>query len=319
MAHLSRREGERGQLILVTGFVLALTFVSLALILNSAIFTENLATRSESVGGNGPVETSDIVVEGIGGVMGYANANNNTEDGDPTANVSEAVARMDNFTAQQYATRGQVVSLTFQTARDGSRIVHNNTSRAFISDDENEDWTPVADVGMIRDVGFNVSRDSLAEEEDCPFEDCFRANVTGDSGGVWGVAIYRDGDDIVAESYDGSGVIGTCRAVDTEVAAVNLSTGRVGGEVCQTMRFGEGVSPNYDLSIDNGDEAMGTYSMITTDPGLVGSFLSLLNGPDSDESPRTTYAIYAAEVKLTYVTDGVEYTVNLRIAPGEPA
>ncbi|MFW5900746.1 MAG: DUF7261 family protein, partial [Halodesulfurarchaeum sp.] len=52
----------RGQIILLAGFALAIIFVSLALILNTAIFTENLATR-ETDDGHDALDLQQAVIE----------------------------------------------------------------------------------------------------------------------------------------------------------------------------------------------------------------------------------------------------------------
>ncbi|MEF8907354.1 MAG: hypothetical protein V5A13_05805, partial [Haloarculaceae archaeon] len=42
---------DRGQIILVTAFALAVAFVALSVVINGAIFTQNLATRGDTAGG----------------------------------------------------------------------------------------------------------------------------------------------------------------------------------------------------------------------------------------------------------------------------
>ena len=53
-------EDDRGQLIVIIALVLGMTFVILALVLNAAIFTENLATR-ETVNSEGATEYASSI------------------------------------------------------------------------------------------------------------------------------------------------------------------------------------------------------------------------------------------------------------------
>lgn len=55
---------DRGQLILITGLVIAVLLVAMVLILNSAIYTENVATRGVDKGGNDAIDFRNTVVEG---------------------------------------------------------------------------------------------------------------------------------------------------------------------------------------------------------------------------------------------------------------
>lgn len=55
---------DRGQLILITGLVIAVVLVSTVLILNTAIYTENLATRSTGDDTSEAIEFQNVVIDG---------------------------------------------------------------------------------------------------------------------------------------------------------------------------------------------------------------------------------------------------------------
>ena len=73
MADLSRpaTDGrrDRAQLMLVTALALAVVLVVLVLLVNTAIYTENLATRGVDVGADDALEHRAAVVDGVGGVV----------------------------------------------------------------------------------------------------------------------------------------------------------------------------------------------------------------------------------------------------------
>lgn len=321
MADLSRPD-DRGQLILVAGFVLALTFVALALILNSVIFTENLATRSESVGGSGAIEARDAIQEGVGELMAYANANNNTGSSAPVDAVSEAVRQLDNATGPQYAVRGKVVTIAYDSSRTGTRYVQSDRTRNFTSTGGAEDWRLDTNVQGVRDFGLNVTRTRLADAGNCPTGECFRVNVSNSdpaSSETWGVAIGAEGNAINVSSYNETAQIGSCTVV-ADHAEINLTTGWVGDTKCQALDFGNGISPGADLNVsfENADEVAGRYSLITTNTTGITS-KSNVAGPGSGDSPRATYAVYSVTVDLVYATDDLTFDVQVRIAPGEPS
>ena len=82
-------EDSRGQIILVAALAIAVTFVALALIVNTVIFTENLATR-ETVDGQQAVAFDQSVKETGEALLARAHARNASADAD---NSSELVSR----------------------------------------------------------------------------------------------------------------------------------------------------------------------------------------------------------------------------------
>lgn len=62
---------KRGQLVLVAGLTIAVTFVVLALVLNGVIYTENLGTRTTDVGEREAVTTEALAVEHVASMLPY--------------------------------------------------------------------------------------------------------------------------------------------------------------------------------------------------------------------------------------------------------
>jgi hypothetical protein len=62
---------ERGQLVLVAGLTIAVTFVVLALVLNGVIYTENLGTRTTDVGEREAVTTEALAIEHVASMLPY--------------------------------------------------------------------------------------------------------------------------------------------------------------------------------------------------------------------------------------------------------
>lgn len=318
----SPQRNERAQLLLVAGFVLAVTFVALALILNSAIFTENLATRGESVGGSGPIEVQDEVGDGVGELLEYVNAHNNTAREYPVSNLSSALDRYSNFSGRHYGDSGELVVTDYHDVTNGTRIIHSDRTASFTNRTGYADWTPVESSNQIRAFGFNVSRTDLPDVSQCPSSSsCFRANVTNAASPTseWGVALSQNSTHIIVQSYTDSGLLGSC-SVEAETANVNVSSARVGNRTCQSLRFAQGVSSPYNLTFENGNVISGRYSLVASNESIVTLETGaggVFDPPDSSTSPRATYAVYSVDVDVLYITDRTEFESILRVAPGE--
>lgn len=74
MADVTPRDATRGQLIVVTGLVLAVLFVGLALVLNSGIYAENLSTRDAGEETLPAHHHLHVTTENIGELISEANA-----------------------------------------------------------------------------------------------------------------------------------------------------------------------------------------------------------------------------------------------------
>lgn len=61
----------RGQLVLVAGFAIAVTFVVLALVLNGVIYTENVGTRTADVGERDAIATEELAVDHVAEMLPY--------------------------------------------------------------------------------------------------------------------------------------------------------------------------------------------------------------------------------------------------------
>lgn len=62
----------RGQLVLVAGFAIAVTFVVLALVLNGVIYAESVGTRTTDVGGRDALAAEDLAVEHVAATLPQA-------------------------------------------------------------------------------------------------------------------------------------------------------------------------------------------------------------------------------------------------------
>ena len=113
MADMSASTRDRGQMILVGAFALSMTFVALALLLNSAVYTENLASRSIDAGASEAIEFREEARAATVGILEYL-----ANDGSGT--FEENLAAWTSQTAKSYAANGISVSVLVESPPDST-------------------------------------------------------------------------------------------------------------------------------------------------------------------------------------------------------
>lgn len=305
---------DRGQLFLVGALSLAVLFVVLALLMNTAIYTENIATRGTGSGTDEAIRYGQAVQAGTAGLVGYVNAHHNATNGTLHANMSAGVGTMGDATSVHHAYEGVAADASLVSTTNGTRIVQDNGSRAFTAGNASEDdpdWMLASSVGGTRAFRMNVSRDDLAPDA----ESAFAVNASNGSN-VWRASIYTDDSTVVVDVENGSGTTNQCRAPgEVDYAVVDLTEGAVGGEPCPALDFAENVPAPYSIGFENGDRAAGTYGLVVHGTSLGGEPNDAFYGDATDGSPYVTHAIYSATVRVTYEGPQINYRTNVTVAP----
>lgn len=307
----------RGQLMLVTALSLAILFVTLALILNTAIFTENLATRSGDIGGGtDAVRYHDAARDGVGGVISYVNAHNHTSESSLQSNLSNGVDAFRNHTARLFADGDRAVETTLAGTNNGSRIAQNNDTRSFTNQTGNaSDWTLVEDVENARAVEVNVTETSALTDGTSNQE--FRL-ILDNSSETWRLNITFDGSSTFVGIRNGSEATFECTAGST-TPRIDVTAGTIDGEPCEGLRFADGLEGPYDIRFENGDNVTGTFSIVINDTAPVTNVDTdndlVAHG---DGNPFATHAVYSANVTVVYQTPRLYYEAVIRVAPEEP-
>ncbi|WP_224269568.1 DUF7261 family protein [Haloprofundus salinisoli] len=295
---------DRAQLFLVGALSLAVVFVALSLILNSAIYTENLATRStDAAGGAAVLDTRADVEAGVAGLIEYENRNRASVD--PTA-VENGVAELNSQVGNYSVRNGRAVRVSYVSRTDGTAAEQSTEGNFFADGTTTADWSVATNVDGLRAFEQRVQIGSLATESGDPFATEF---VGG--GDTHRVRLLRVGDDDlrvevttlsgeVEETercalYDGASV--------DESVTVDLTSATVGGEPCPALEFFD-ESAIYDVSYENGDAVSGTYRFVV-DEGSVQAV------------PNSKEVVYAVTVDLAYYSSNLDYETTLRVAPGE--
>lgn len=330
---------DRGQLVLVAGFALAVVLVALVLLTNTAIFTENLATRDNGVGERDVLGYRSSVVDGAGGIVDRENA---AEYGDGErdlleGNVSDGLAALDSQLREAAgrnaaSARTDVDAATFT---DGSLVRQNGTvadPRQFTNATGAPNWTVATDLERAGDGNATrafvavVTADSLASVSASDPDEAFHVVVTNGSA-AWHAYVYENSSSgAIAVGVES---VGEPASATTQVCSVSASnatvdfTGRsLGGADCPGLAFGGDVAGSattdgYDVLVRNGDRAAGGYDLTVRTAGSGSVSTGNLSTPPSADEPYSVPAVYAVELPIEYRTSEVTYAETVRVAPGE--
>ncbi|QGN07481.1 hypothetical protein Hrd1104_09290 [Halorhabdus sp. CBA1104] len=319
MAHLSgdgqRREG-RGQIILLIGFTLAVTFVALALILNSAIYAENLATRSDTAAGGGPIEVRNEAESGVASLLAYVTAHNNTDQSAITDNLTTAIDEYSTLAGRQGAVDGRLSNVAVESVTLGSRLVQPDSGRNLTNRNGTANWTLARGI-KARSLVFEVSDNRTTSDSCSPGGECFELTATS-GGDVWRMAVYENATDVVVEIEGAGGATTTYSPPeDSPPVRIDLGAGTVNGHDVPALQANV-PAPPYELGIVHGDLATGSFEVIVDDETIAASpDPDRYFEPGSSGSPRVTHAAYATAIRLTQRSERIVYNGTVRVAPGE--
>lgn len=339
MAHLRGLDGRRGddemsraQLILVIGFLLAVVFVALAFLLNSVIYTENLATRSESARASHALGVSNDVATGTGNVIGYANEHNTSGASDPSpyadleSELANGVGEMQHLAGRQALASGGVVNLTVVSYNRGTWIDGSGAASNYTTGSGAGDWQLVDDADGVRSVRFHVTNPDKLPNTAPSIGGVSMANFTvvaSDGSATWRMELFHDragkvdevsGPGYVVEISDGDGTMHYCRVADSATDFwINVSEGTVGGTDCPGLAFDESLEAVSDVSFENGGSGYGTYRLMVDKP--IGSVASAPYNATGSPPPVRRTSIYDATIHVAYETRGVYFDTDRHVAP----
>lgn len=326
MANVSPRrlcEADRAQLFLIGALALSVIFVVLAVLLNTAIYTGNIATRDPGPGTGEVVEYEGEAASMADATLTVVNDRNNSSYSALRSNYSNTIAVWSNAANAHTVADLADAHLSVVTTNRGSKI-GQETQNGFVNDTGGGNWT-VANDTAARAFRMNVSQPSLLDITGGLLTESFYVGFN-DSTGEWKAYVYQEGANNVSVDVvhpNGSQIGSTC-SVDTgsdDHAVIELSTAQVGGQPCPAFtKLFRGLSAPYNVTYTNavdgsGNEQInGTYSVVVDRP--IGD---LETGADENTGePYTAPALYSADLQITYRSSVVYYRTNLRVAPEEP-
>lgn len=318
---------DRAQLFLVGALSLAVLFVALALLLNTAIYTDNLAARGASADAGAVVEYRNVAADGAALGLRGANYRNNSSYADLESALDANVAAWASASGTHRAADGVAAGTEMDSVVRGTRIEQDEV-REFTNRSGAQNWTAARDVHA-RNFTMVVESNSLISLEtdddtlgEMTGSDLYYLTLTDSTDQTWYVFLYEASVGTVGvEVWDETSRLGTCTASGSSVT-VDVTNASVGGSRCAPLAFFDDVSGTYDLAHHTGSliSVQGTYSLVVDRP--VGDFDTTTSGhyyADADgSSPYVTPALYSADVRVTYRDPAVDYETTVRVAPGEP-
>ena len=300
---------ERAQLLLVTALALAVILVTVALLLNAAIFTENVATRDTTADGPEATELREELVQGIGELI---ETENHKGDGEREA-VESDIEAIGPLADRERARGGTIATLSHDPddieTGELLRYAENGDPKEFREAGANN-WTLVDSLGSARAFSVEIDPGHLNETSAESSGEVFGIRFHDSSTGDVTLHIYDDGDDhlAVSRSEDEETPERLCRIEHDGTTVLDITGDRLStdGEMVDCYR---GLWPDTDtekIEFVNIDEERGTVS-VTIDAG---------SGWPTEVTD--TAAVYSATVDISYQTTDLTFETTARVAPGEP-
>ena len=311
---------DRGQLFLVTALAIAVMLVSLALILNTAIYTENIATRTTDTQLDDATSGQRALVAASGTILDAENRNGGSAS-DIDSRFDSSLANWSTTAGTLEAANGFTIDATYTgTNTTGLRIHQDDPSRNFTDNTSDDDWE-VVDDGRVRGIRLNVSQDDLSTTESSAF-----TVHLDDQDGVGtdvNVSMHANGSNVVVTVRNDTGLVGACEVEPPsgDSLVVDVGSKTVGDRYCGPLEaVHDGIDGDVDVRFDNAQNVSGTYELYATadDDDL----LDLFDGAEyasvgSGYWPVQQDALYAANVTFVFYSSDTTVEKEIRIAPGE--
>jgi len=307
------RPRDRAQLILVGGLVVAVGLVALAIVLNSGIYTHNLASRADPTASEAVGHTA-AVRDSVGGLVEYEVGHNPDDTSEQVGNVTDGTSNVSAQVARASARRGLLTNATVAAEVNGTTV--NQTGDRNFSDSAsppNPSWTVADDTRGVRDFRMDVNRSHLIDEGGALPLSATVFNVTFDTSSEdWVVSVYRDGGTtavlVINETADRT--FGPCTDDTGDWTTIEITRATVAGEHCAALGRIEDLPRPYDVEFDQADNVTGSYS-------LVANTTSVDVGSPGDAGPSEMETLYAVWVEIAFQSQRVDYRTNVTVAPGE--
>lgn len=316
---------DRAQLLLITGLALAVILVAVVLLLNTVIYTENLATRGVDAGGTEAAELRSGTASDIETLL----ARTDWSTRDPDAFEADLAAYAS--TTREHRLRDGTVTRIGTETTDGSYIAQETVRELDPSEahldgtttEPGDEWALVEGATRTRSyVLTDVSVTRQVENGTVADDEAFRIMVES-AGEEWTLHLYE----LTDQSSLTVRVNGETKEFD-DPERIDLTAGTVDGERWDPLVWAEGVEDDpaesdnrteYDISYANGDAVNGTYEFVVdTRSGVkAGGSPEPLHDSAEGESPYAVDAVYDVNVTVGSHTPELRYEDTVRVAPGE--
>lgn len=324
-------ERDRGQLILITGLLLAVLFVGLALVLNSAIYVENISTRDAGEESRDVLQQRSAFADDLQGAIDNANEVHRTSGGyaameDP---FQRTATNWSTSMRNENARDGRLASVTVNSTTEGAELNQSDPLRNFTAGGTNSgkpDWTLATnaiDAGTFElelqnqsllDMTGGAVNQILSDADQVLlggvlFHETFHVEVETTNGDIWRVYLFQapdigdpdklyaytqePGEDILTIEETLSSLVGNSCAADIQggTATIDIRNGMAGGEPCSDLSYYE-------------DEIVGTEHNISYRNART-------DGQISTAAAQEIVNNYDSSGRLSDLDDGVDTLLSL--------
>lgn len=320
------RQKNTAQLMIITAFVIAMTFLLLATLLNLVIYAENQAARGLTVAEQSAYETNTQTEDSLQKLMHKTNRQIITNDYNRVytsyKNGSEFIAGVQKISGSK---EKQLIQTQTETVENGTRLIQD-TDRNFTSAGNSTSWTVVDDTDSVREMRQDVIQDDLYTHSNSSeaidpsllsVKPVFNTQFN-DGSGTWRVYVLNRSynDSIYVHVVDPSGAsYGTCNTTSANRAVIDYSNRTFAGEDCAALDFLGTLSSPYQIAYQDADNVGGQYHLhVSKDYGaLSGNF----NSAGTTDSPYKAASVYSVTYTHSFTSNRIDYTTTRKIAPYE--
>jgi len=305
---------DRAQLVLVGAIAIGLVLIAMTTVLNSAVFTENVARGSaDEVAGDvqefdrGAIRDVRSVALRVNHADEYWIDGGHTGKSNLSTDVRSNVSSYSDLLAESYADTGSVyVNVTPQSVGMGTRIIQNEDDD--FRDDPglgvgNSAWTPVSDPFLMGWFVMNVDVENVSKTNQ------FSLELTDSASNVLTISLRQTSDgalDVRSDINGGSVSDVTCDPVNGRVL-LDVADGTSYTGDC-TFNSTEQLSPPYSqLEFADGEHGHGKYDLVVNR-----SDSSSFDAQPcvSGKEPCRSVAVWSVTFTTHYRTQSIGYTRN---------
>ncbi|WP_416841592.1 hypothetical protein [Haloferax sp. DFSO52] len=319
MASLMRnRRDDRGQLLLVGAFILAILLVALAVVLNAAIYTETLAARgNDRADVFDTVEYRDDTEHALAGLVDSVNDDAHVSRTAAEANITAGVTAWDTISAREQAATGRATSVTVTDVDVLTSVSQTNASLSFTNASGTTDWTLFQSVNSTQSSELSV--DSATAELDSSnvttlsvLEDKAFYVELNNTTTSWQVFVFQSPWDVdnatVVVHSEGTFATYNVSQSGTDSVDIDLVNGTVDGTDDLILSSIDGDTVRFV----NGNQAIGTYTLVVEDDVASESDYAAT----ADDGPTARAVVTKLDVILRYELPNLEYETPISVTGG---
>lgn len=304
------RNADRGQLFLVMALAIGVTSIALILLLNGAIYTQNVSSRALGADDRQAIGETETFIEGAEGLLVAENDREYDTKAVVYRNVSSGIEKIEELQRRHNLKRGVYTGTTGLTLSNGTTL-NQDAEATFTSSGNKLTWDMATDVYGIRNGTIVIES---AKETSDPINESFVFQISGKNTD-WNLSVFDNttsGLNISTET-DGSYDPVCSDAYTSNPVTITLTNASINGSTCSDIAYWNEVSEPYDIKILRGENVTGTYSLTINNSTSVSDF-NLPGGQD----PYMVPVVYSVSGTYEYQSSSLNYTKTFRLAPGEP-